>query len=211
MTARRLVVVSAGVREPSSTRLLGDRLAEAATTALRARGVEVEPTVIELREHAHDLVNALATGFPTPGLQAALDAVGSADGVIAVTPVFSGSYSGVFKMFFDLLDAGAVTEVPVLLGATGGTVRHSLVIDHAMRPLFAYLGAQTVPSGVFAATDDFGQNGKPGGGDEVPLQRRVERAAGQLGELMLAKPARDRAADPLALPAGFEDLLDSST
>ncbi len=64
-----------------------------------------------------------------------------ADGVIAVTPVFTASYSGLFKSFFDLIDPTALTGTPVLIGATGGTARHSLVLDHALRPLFAYLRA----------------------------------------------------------------------
>ncbi len=80
----------------------------------------------------------------------------SADAVIAVTPVFSASYSGLFKSFFDVLDEDALDGKPVLIGATGGTARHSLVLEHALRPLFAYLRATVVPTAVFAATEDFG-------------------------------------------------------
>ena len=112
--------------------------------------------VVDLREHAHAITDALLTGFPTGDLRDALAAVTGADALVVVTPTFQGSYSGLFKSFLDLVEAGTLRGVPVLLAATGGTARHSLVIEHALRPLFSYLGALTVPTGVYAATADFG-------------------------------------------------------
>jgi hypothetical protein len=98
MTTQALAVVSAGLSVPSSTRLLADRLAAATAEALRERGsgVQIDATVevVELREHARDLADNLLTGFPNVNLRAALDTVVSADGLIAVTPIFSASYSG---------------------------------------------------------------------------------------------------------------------
>ena len=93
---RTIVVVTAGLSTPSSTRLLADRLATASATALREAGVEVRTEVIELRDHAQDLTNHLLTGFPSQRLKAAIDAVLAADGLIAVSPIFSASYSGLF-------------------------------------------------------------------------------------------------------------------
>ena len=156
MSTRTLAVVSAGLSVPSSTRLLADRLTTATVDALRERGVEATVEVVELREHARDLADNLVTGFPSGSLRAALDTVTGADGLIAVTPIFSASYSGLFKTFFDVVDKDALTGKPVLLGATAGTARHSLALEHALRPLFAYLRAIVVPTGVFAATDDWG-------------------------------------------------------
>jgi FMN reductase len=149
---RRIVVLSAGLGQPSSSRLLGDRLAAAASRALRAEGEQVEVEVVELREHAVDLANQLVTGFPSARLGDVLDRATSADALVAVSPVFNASYSGLFKMFVDALPVGSLDGVPVLLGATGGSARHSLVIEHALRPLFAYLRAATTSTGVFAAT-----------------------------------------------------------
>ena len=106
------------------------------------------------------------------------------------TPVFKASYSGLFKMFIDSLDDDAMRGVPVILGATAGSARHSLVVDHALRPLFAYMGATATPTGVFAATDDFGQAAFTGGpnGDAIePLAKRAARAAGELADLVLAQ------------------------
>ncbi|MFN8076718.1 MAG: CE1759 family FMN reductase [Kineosporiaceae bacterium] len=179
---RRIVVLSAGVSVPSSTRLLADRIGDAVRSAVGARGERAEVEVIELRELAVDLATALTTGgLASPALQAARDAVDAADGIVAVTPVFSASYSGLFKLFVDLLDPDALDGVPVLIAATAGTARHSLVLEHAMRPLFSYLRAVVVPTGVFAATEDFGAEG--------PLTERIGRAASQLAGLVVAERA----------------------
>ncbi|MFX0539968.1 FMN reductase [Ornithinimicrobium sp. Y1847] len=179
---RRLVVITAGLSRPSSTRLLADRLAEAVQAQVSARGEAAHVEVIELRELAHELATTMTTGgLPTPAVTRARELVSSADGLIAVTPVFSASYSGLFKMFMDVLDTDAINGMPVIIAATAGTPRHQLVLDHALRPLFTYLRAVVVPTGVFAATEDFG--GGEGGG----LAERVARAAAELATLMVAE------------------------
>lgn len=141
MTRRELVVVTAGLSQPSSSRLLADRLAAATRRGLEAQGVEADIQVIELRDHARDLTNNLLTGFPSQSLRAAITHTVQADGLIAVSPIFSASYSGLFKTFFDVLDADSLSGKPVLIAATGGTERHSLALEHALRPLFTYLRA----------------------------------------------------------------------
>ncbi|WP_428954085.1 CE1759 family FMN reductase [Streptomyces sp. cg35] len=176
----KLVVVSAGLSSPSSTRLLADRLA--AATAGR---VDAEVEVIELRDLATEIAQHFVTGFPPARLAAALDAVAAADGLIAVTPVFAASYSGLFKSFFDVIDKDALTGKPVLVGATGGTARHSLVTEHALRPLFTYLRALVLPTAVYAASEDWGDEG---------LDRRIARAGGELARFM-APAAADAAPD----------------
>src|ERR1700742_2287917 len=123
MTTRTLAVVSAGLGTPSSTRLLADRLAAATSEALRERGDEVHVEVVELREHAHDLGSTLLTGFAPPALAEAIDTVTRADAVIAVTPVFTASYSGLFKTFVDVLDPQSLVGTPVLIAATAGSAR----------------------------------------------------------------------------------------
>ncbi|MCW2675468.1 MAG: reductase [Modestobacter sp.] len=206
MSTRILAVVSAGLSTPSSTRLLADRLSTATVAALRERGDDAAVEVVELREHARDLADNLVTGFANASLRGSIEAVTGADGLIAVTPVFSASYSGLFKTFFDVLDKDALTGVPVLLGATAGTARHSLVIEHAMRPLFAYLRAIAVPTGVFAAPEDWGGDG----GVDRALAGRIERTAGELADLIAGRPPATPA-DPFEGPFGgtpsFEALL----
>jgi len=207
MSRRTIAVVAGGLRKPSSTRLLADRLAQATAMSLRERGIDVDVQVVELREHAHDLTNTLLTGLASTDLQRAIDTVVQADGVIAVTPIFSGSYSGLFKNFFDVLQPGSLAGMPVLIGATAGTARHSLALEHALRPLFTYLHAVVVPTSVFGATEDFGATSSEQASDDVPpLQVRVGRAAGELADLVAARSPH-RAVDPFANPTSFADLL----
>jgi FMN reductase len=197
-----LAVVSGGLSNPSSSRLLADML----TAATRqAGGGQVDVTMIELRDLAQQLTEHMLTGFPGPELSEAIDAVRGADGVIVVTPVFAASYSGLFKTFFDVLEEGLLDGKPVLIAATAGTARHSLVLEFALRPVFSYLHAVVVPTGVFAATDDFGDDG---------LDRRIARAAGELVGLMnvddaapRSTPARRLVEDEFADPTPFAELL----
>jgi FMN reductase len=188
MTTFTIAVISAGLSQPSSTRLLADQLAEATRREAAHQGQHVEMVTIELRQLAQDITNNLLTGFPSAALQEAIDTVTRADAMIAVTPVFSASYSGLFKSFFDVLDPKALIGTPVLIAATGGSARHSLVLDYAMRPLFSYLKATIVGTGVFAATADFGS-------DDAgrSLADRVHRAAGELVGLLAPSPGFDRA------------------
>ena len=202
----RLTVVSAGLSVPSSTRLLADRLTEAVRKELADAGQDVEVQVVELRDLAADIANNLVTGFPSPTLAAAVESVTSANGLIAVTPVFSASYSGLFKSFFDVIDKDAVTAKPVLAAATGGTARHSLALEHALRPLFAYLRAVVVPTAVYAASEDWGGSGDP---LTDTLPRRIVRAAGELADLMRHRagvPAR-AIGDAVVVP--FAQQLDA--
>lgn len=184
----RLVVVSAGLGAPSTTGMLADLLGRRAEQALAA-DAPVEAVRIELRDHARAVAEAMLSGFPAGELAEAVAAVEGADALVVASPAFQGSFSGLFKSFMDLVDARALRGTPVLLAATGGTERHSLMIEHALRPLFSYLGALTVPTGVYAATGDFG--GERG----EALTERAERAAGQLAAL-LGLGRGDRAGAP---------------
>ena len=173
----KVVVISAGISVPSSTRILADALGAASIRALSsvelgAAGASYD--VIELRELAHQLTDNVLTRFPTGALADAVRRVADADAVIAVSPVYTGSYSGLFKMFLDVLEDGTLEGKPVLIAATAGTARHSLVLEFAMRPLFAYLRADVVPTAVFAASEDFGSGAVTGGS----LSTRIDRAAG---------------------------------
>jgi len=204
MTERTIAVVTAGLSRPSSSRLLADRLAAAVRRELTALGSDADVEVVEVRDHAHDVVNATLTGFATPDLRRALDTVAAADGVIAVTPIFNASYSGLFKAFFDVLEPDALVDVPVLVAATGGTPRHSLALEHALRPLFAYLRAVAVPTAVFAAPEDWA-----GGDAQGALGSRIDRAARQLALLVNAREETD-VLDPFEQPTPFSELLAGS-
>jgi FMN reductase len=202
-----IAVISAGLSVPSSTRILADALGKA--TARAVSSVEpgetrspVDVHVVELRDLAHLITDNTLTGFPTGPLADAVRRVAEADAVIAVSPVYTGSYSGLFKSFLDVLEDGTLEGKPVLIAATAGTARHSLVLEFAMRPLFAYLRADVVPTAVFAASEDFGAGSVRGGS----LSTRIDRAAGELAEKILRR-GTVLPNDPFADPTPFEDLL----
>jgi FMN reductase len=201
METRRITVLSAGLGVPSSTRLLADQLTAAATRELTAAGYEVTTDVVELRELAVDIANNFVTGFAPARLAEVIAGVEASDGIIAVSPVFSASYSGLFKSFIDVLDPKSLDGKAALLGATGGTDRHQMVLDHAMRPLFSYLRTRTAATAVFAGPQDWG-NTDDGG---TPLSVRIERAAAEFSRLLEGDQPGRKPALLESLP--FEQLL----
>ena len=196
-----IAVVSAGLSQPSSTKLLADRLGEAVTASLRAAGEDVLLEPVELRPLARALADNLVTGFPPPDLEAAVTTVTEADALVAVTPIFAASYSGLFKTFFDVVDKDALVGKPTLVAATAGTARHSLALEHALRPLFAYLRAVVVPTAVFAATEDFGSTA------DGRLAERVDRAASELAALLTGSSSHPRKPDAFDDVTPFDRLL----
>jgi FMN reductase len=195
----RFAVITAGLTQPSSTRLLADRLAEATVRGLGGE-VDAHVDVIEVRDIAHDLTNNVLTGFAAPQLQERLDVVAGADAVIVSTPIYAASYSGLFKMLVDVLPQDSLRDKPVLLGATGGTARHSLAVDHALRPLFAHLGALVAPVAVFAASEDWGSV------EAGRLGARIDRAGRAFAQLVVGS-APSRAIDPFEDVTPFESML----
>ena len=154
----RLVVISAGVSDPSTTRLLADRTAQKAIDLLRDAGSDATVNVIELSGLAVEIAQAIVSGFPGERLQAAIELLAGADAVIASTPVYKAGISGLFKSFADVLDNDLLIGKPVILAATAGTPRHAMVVDEQLRPLFAFLRALPVPTSLFAAPDDWGSS-----------------------------------------------------
>jgi FMN reductase len=178
----RLVLLSAGTGSPSSTRMLGDRIAQKALDLLREADAPATVSVIELGPLAVDIARATVSGVPSAELQAAIEQVAAADALIAATPVYKAGISGLFKSFVDFLDNDLLVAKPVLLAATAGSARHALVPDEQMRPLFAYMRALTLPTSVFATPEDWGV---------VELGERIERAAGELSVLLRAGAGRE--------------------
>jgi FMN reductase len=175
LSAFTVAVVSAGTSEPSSTRLLADRVTQRVAELAASRGHAVTTSVIELREIAADITTALTSQLVTPRLRQAIDALAAADGIIAAAPVYKAGPSGLFTSFFHVLDNDLLIAKPVVLAATAGTARHALVADEVMRPLFAFLRTMTVPTSLFAAPEDW---------SDSALAERVDRAAVELVLLM---------------------------
>lgn len=170
----RLVVISAGVSDPSSTRLLADRIAQKSLDVLRHNGRDATVGMIELGPIAVDIARAIVSGFPGGALPEAIARVANADALIVSTPVYKAGISGLLKSFFDVLDNDLVVAKPVLLAATAGTARHALVVDDQLRPLMAFMRALPMPTSVFAASEDWGA---------PALGERIDRAARELAAL----------------------------
>ena len=170
----RIVVIGAGTSDPSTTRLLADRTAETTVTALRGSGHNATVRVIELAPIGAEIIQGLVSGFPSGPVQDAISFVAQADALIVATPVYKAGVSGLFKSFVDLLDNDLIVAKPVLLAATAGTGRHSMVIDDQLRPLFAFFRAMPAPTSVFAAPEDWAS---------PELGRRIDRAAAELAVL----------------------------
>ncbi|GAB3060064.1 CE1759 family FMN reductase [Sediminivirga luteola] len=167
----RLAVVSAGASDPSSTRMLADRTVAAAGRLAAAEGITLRVDVVELRELAQEITTAMTSQFLGEGLNAAVETLRTADGIVASTPVYKAGPSGLFSAFFQILDNDLLIAKPVVLAATAGTARHALVVDEQMRPVFAYLRTMTMPTSLFASTEDW---------TDPALSKRIERAAREL-------------------------------
>lgn len=187
MTDFRLVVVSAGVSDPSSTRLLADRATQRVTALAREHGHAVSVTTVDLRELLPELPAAMSNQLLGAKFTRAVDALLAADAIIAAAPVYKAGASGLFTSFFQVLDNDLLIGKPVILAATAGTARHALVVDQEMRSLFAYLRTLPVPTSLFASTEDW---------TDAALGTRIDRAARELVLLMesgFARSVRDDA------------------
>ena len=178
----RLAVVSGGTSDPSSTRLLADRTAARVAAIARDRGNTVVINAISLRELASEIGTAITSQLMGPRMTEAIDILAGADGLIVSAPVYKAGPSGLFTSFFHVLDNDLLIAKPVILAATAGTSRHALVVDDQMRALFAYLRTLSVPTSLFAASEDWSSN---------DLTQRIDRAATELVLLMEADFARN--------------------
>ncbi|CAB3702537.1 NADH-dependent FMN reductase SfnE [Achromobacter deleyi] len=146
----RLVAVSGGLQRPSKSAALAEHLLD-----LIADEFPCEQHLVELGQLAPQLAGAVWRSQLPDTVERELSLVEQADILVVTTPVYRGSYTGLFKHFFDFIDQDALVDTPVLLAATGGSERHALMIDHQLRPLFSFFQARTLPLGVYATDKDF--------------------------------------------------------
>ena len=181
----RLVAVSGGMQRPSKSAALADHLLD-----LVAEEIPGERRLIELGPLAPQFGGAIWRNQLPAAVERELAAVEQADVLVVATPVYRGSFTGLFKHFFDFIDQDALVDKPILLAATGGSERHALVIDHQLRPLFSFFQARTLPLGVYATDKDFVDYRVR---DEALIQRArlaVRRALPLIELSRVARPAR---------------------
>ena len=109
-----------------------------------------------------------------------VEAIEAADALIIGSPVFQGSYPGLFKHVFDLIAPGALKNRTVLLTACGGGLRHSLVVEHQLRPLFGFFEAATVSTAIYAGAVDFVDGRLETAGVHARITDAVDQFAAQL-------------------------------
>ncbi|MCX5495562.1 FMN reductase [Kaistia dalseonensis] len=154
-SAGRIVGISGNITRPSKTRALVETIA----AAIGERH-ELAPHVFDLVDFGPSLGAATSlAGLDAHG-QAIVAEILSADLLVVASPIFKGSYSGLFKHLFDLLDPASLAGKTVVLAATGGSDRHTLALDHQLRPLLGFFMTHTIPTGIFATAADF-IDGKP--------------------------------------------------
>lgn len=193
MTGPRITILSGGLGSPSQTGLL----AQAFTAAISRQQPAAHVQTVPVKELGADMLAALGA-FTPERLRAVFAQVKSADAVVVLTPILNAAPAGLIKLFLDVLPEGTLRGTPVLLGATGGTPRHSLALDYSLRPVLTYLHADVLATTVFVATSDWG------GADDVrPVEERIAQAVGEL----LGKLAGDPpAAQPDSVAADLQGL-----
>lgn len=178
--AFRILGVSGGLGVPSRT----SAVVQALLAGIAARpGFETE--FVELRREPH-LFGAFARAEVGEAGERLLRKVETADALVVGSPIYRGSYAGIFKHLFDLVDRESLAGKPVILAATGGSWRHALAIEHQFRPLFGFFGALVAPTAVYAAPEDFS-----GEALAAPLEERIARTAAEAVRLVQGwSPAR---------------------
>ena len=109
-----------------------------------------------------------------------------ADALVIGSPVYKGSYPGLFKHFIDLIEPERLYGKPVLLSATGGGDRHALMVEHQLRPLFGFFMAHSLPTAIYAAARDFGPDNEIRSQD---LIARIDKAVNQFTPFIKKQPA----------------------
>lgn len=187
----RLVAVSGGLQRPSKAAALAEHLLD-----LVSDEVLCEPRLVELGQLAPQFAGVVWRSQLPDVVERELAAVEQADALVVSTPVYRGSYTGLFKHFFDFIQQDALIDKPVLLAATAGSDRHALVIDHQLRPLFSFFQARTLPLGVYATDKDFVDHRLH---NEALIERAALAVRRALPLMELTRHARFSLADEMAM------------
>ncbi len=175
----RIVGFSGSLSRPSKTRALVDLVTARAAAASGAAAATYDLTDLQPGLGAATMLDNL------DGQQRAIIAsILSADALVVGSPVYKGSYTGLFKHLFDLIEPASLAGKPVLLTATGGGEKHALMIEHQLRPLFGFFEAATLPTGIYASGADFAE-GVP---TALPLLARIDRAVSQFSAGLQRRP-----------------------
>ena len=171
----RIVGISGALTDPSRTRWLADHLVAEVARATAGSG-----SVIGVLHDCPGLGTTFERQHAPPDLEQVLRSIETCDVLVAVTPVYKGSYAGLFKHLIDLLDMKLLDERPVIAAATGNTDRHASVIDFHLRPLFSFFGARVLPSGIFVGKNDLDAERRMVPSLQAAVDKAVRQAAAAL-------------------------------
>lgn len=171
----RITAFVGSTSERSRTKVLVAAIVKALATHQK-----LEVSLVELsRLGSHFGAAALKDQLDAPALSA-LEAIEQADLLIAATPVYKGSYTGLFKHVIDFIGIDALVDTPVIIAATGGGDRHALVVEHQLRPLFGFFRAHTIPTAVYASEAELANYEV----SSLALQERINEAAAQAAQVL---------------------------
>jgi FMN reductase len=172
MTQLTIVGISGNLTRPSRTRTL---VAEVLRQAEERKFGRTD--LFDVVDAGPELGAATQRGNLPSAPDRVLTAIEQADALIVATPVYKAAYTGLLKHLFDLVEPKLLEGRPVILAATGGSDRHALVIEHHLRPLFAFFRAHAMPTGIYATNTDFTAEGDL----TEALIGRIAPAVDQLG------------------------------
>lgn len=185
---KKLVTFTGSYSYPSKTLSLVDSIAQKAAQhhnlMLTQYNMSDLGRSLGLAQNIHDLEDSS---------KLIIQDIKEADALIIATPVYKGSYPGLFKHFIDLLDPALLYAKPILLAATGGGSRHSLMVEHQLRPLFGFFMAHSLPTAIYASAQDFSEN------NTIVNQALIQRIHQAIEEFspFIANPTKDHQAESL--------------
>ncbi len=150
MSNNLIVGFSGNISRPSSTR----RFVETVTQSLAEKS-GLGHAVFDVEDLGASLATARSVDNLDPAARKVITTIIEAEALVIGSPTYKGSYTGLFKHVFDLLDPSDLRGKPIVLTATGGGDRHSLVVEHQLRPLFAFFEAFVTPTAIYASGRDF--------------------------------------------------------
>lgn len=150
MSKKLVVGISGNLTRPSKTKAFVTQIAGEAAGRIGATSA-----IYDIEDLGPSLPSARRISDLDAAARAIVEQLTGADVLVAGSPTFKGSYTGLFKHLFDLLDPSSLRGKPVILAATGGGERHSLIVEHQLRPLFGFFEALTMPTAIYASDKDF--------------------------------------------------------
>jgi FMN reductase len=174
-SSRQIVGLSGNWNRPSRTRTL----VKAVLDEIESRELG-QTTLFDFVDTGVSIGSTFSREDAEPSAKTVLDAVAKCDVLVVGSSVYKGSYTGIFKHFFDLYDREAFAGKPVLITATGAAPYHESILDYHLRPLFLFFDARVASRGLYALTDDFASQ------DELKqtYKSRVARSVDELAEML---------------------------